>query len=181
MAAIDDGLASGQLASLRTRGDPAEITETVAFVETEGGAFGAGDDGLDAIGLAEGGIEAQGHEIAQQRLRAQRPADFLEDGGDVETGAAETAIGLGDQGSHDAQLGEAGPALGIVIAALIGDLVAVFRRIGVGEEAAQAVRNHPAIIGGCEIHDQAPNVSLVMMLRWISLDPPKIDSLRLLK
>ena len=93
----------------------------------------ARDDGIDPLGLAEGGVEAQRHEIGQERFGADLATHFLEHGRDVEAGAAESAIILGDQRSHDAQLGKPGPAFGVVERAVIGDLVAVLDRIGVGE------------------------------------------------
>ena len=181
IAAIDNGLAAGQRVAVCGGGDFVDIAIGVTFVEAESSAFGTGDDRLDAFGFAMGGIEAQGHEIAQHGLGTDCPAHLLEHGRDVEPGSAESAIILGDQRPQNAQLGQLGPFGRVVEDALIGDLVAMLDRILFGQIATQAIADHAAVFSRREIHDQAPKVSLAMILRWISFDPPKIESLRLLK
>ena len=53
----------------------------------------------------------------------------------------------------------------------------------IGDEAIEGVPQHPAVISQVEFHGlvppaHRPRIILEMMLRWISLEPPKIDSFR---
>src|SRR5207247_7371593 len=112
-------------------------------------------------------------------LDDQTAAERLEHDGDVEARAAEAAVGLGEQRADDAEIGELAPQLGAVPGVRARDAVACFERVLLGDEAADHVRQHAAVFGMGEVH--SPRIALAMMLRWISLEPPKIDSLRLLK
>jgi hypothetical protein len=51
-----------------------------------------------------------------------------------------------------------------------------------GDEAVQGVRQHAAVFGVFKVHGYGnltgPRIILEMMFFWISLEPPKIDSLR---
>ena len=109
-------------------------------------------------------------------------AQFLEHGGDVETGAAKAALILGEQRADDAQFRQFGPDRGAHPRIALEDLVAGLGGVLVGQIAPQRVLQHLPFFGQREIHvPQPPILTLAMIPRWISFEPPKIDSFLLLK
>ena len=46
---------------------------------------------------------------------------------------------------------------------------------------ARGVAHHPLSLTGEESRCHSPSTALAMMFRWISLEPPKIEVLRMLK
>ena len=109
-------------------------------------------------------------------------AQLFEHGRDVKALAAKTALLFGEQRADHAKLGEAGPYIGAHPLVAVDDLVARFGVVLVRQIAPQGVLQHLPLFGQVEIHArQPPILTLAMIPRWISLDPPKIDSLRLLK
>ena len=153
--------------------------------------------------MGEGKVQGSGDHIADQRLlvlvpqRRDQPAaeqrgveegldhpgaaQLLEDHRDVETGAAEAALRLGEERADHPQIGEGAPDLGAEAGLALQDRVARRGGVAVGQEAAQAVLQHLALVGQIEVHFPPPSLTLAMIPRWISFEPPKIDSLRLLK
>ena len=146
----------------------------------------AGDQAVQRFALrrrAGLGDGAAHHERVQEGLDHQAAPQRLEHHGDVETGAAQAAVALGEQRADGAQLGIAAPeframaALGAGVAVARGDVVLL------GDKAPQHVGQHAAVFGVLKIHGR-PSQSQDHLgddVFWISLEPPKIDSLRLLK
>ncbi len=85
---------------------------------------------------------------------------------------------LAEQGSDDAELGELRPCARDMPLVAIGRRIARLDR-GVGERLRQRVGEHPPVVGVLEVH--RPRIAFAMMFFWISLEPPKMESLRLLK
>ena len=108
-------------------------------------------------------------------------AQFLEHDGDVETSAAKAALIFGEQCADNAQFGQTVPDVRGKAGVAFKDLVAGCRIVFVAQETAQTVLQHLAFFCQVEVHAPPPIVVLAMIWRWISFEPPKIDSLRLLK
>ncbi|KAF1049893.1 MAG: hypothetical protein GAK34_02009 [Delftia tsuruhatensis] len=147
----------------------------------------AADDGcqLFLLRIAAGRDQGLAHDQgAQQRLGHQAAAQAFEDHADVEALAAEAASVLGEQRADGADVRELPVQQRAVAFLAIGDVVARLDGVLLGDEAVEAVRQHAAVFGVFEVHvpfslpDQRPRIILEMMFFWISLEPPKIDSLR---
>ena len=121
------------------------------------------------------------HGAVQKRFDHPGAAQFFEDHGEVETRAAETALLFCEERADHAQFGQTFPDLGRIAGLAFKDAVACFGVVFVAQEPPQAVLQHLAFFGQVEIHLPPPSMVLAMIWRWISLEPPKIDSLRLLK
>ncbi len=122
---------------------------------------------------------------AEERLDDEPAPEAFEHHGDVEARAAEAAVGFGKQRADRAEFGEALPHRAVEAFGRLRDAVAHRERVLFGDEAVQRVRQHPAVFCVLEIHRRVPRYSpsiiFAMMFFWISFEPPKIDSLRLLK
>ena len=98
--------------------------------------------------------------------------------------AAEAASVFREQRADGADVRELPVQQRAVAFLAIGDVVARLDGVLLGDEAVEAVRQHAAVFGVFEVHipfslpDQRPRIILEMMFFWISLEPPKIDSLR---
>src|SRR5207237_7731139 len=92
------------------------------------------------------------HTSTQERLDHQAATERLEYDGDVETRAAEPAVGFGKERADHAELGELLPLLGAVAAQRFRDAVARLERISFGDIAIERVRQHAPIVGVVEVH-----------------------------
>ena len=166
---------------------PRAFVMRVGLVVREGRHAHAVDDvaKLGFLGLGAGGAERLAdHHRAQQRLDHEAAAQRLEDHGNVEAAAAEAAVGLAEQRADHAQFGELLERFLAEPVRRLRDAVARVERVLLGDEAVQAVGEHAPVFGVFEVHCMSPyrpRIILLMMFFWISLEPPKIDSLRLLK
>jgi hypothetical protein len=138
-----------------------------------------GEEGLLLLGAAEAGDGEAGDERGDQGLGDQRRAELLQDQRDVGEAPAEAA-GLFGEGHGD-------PA---VFAHLLPDLLrpadgvtAQLAEAGDGglllREGSGRVGEELLLVGEIEVHgvcplsaQPRPRMSLAMMLRWISLEPP---------
>jgi DNA-binding transcriptional MocR family regulator len=121
---------------------------------------------------------------AQQRLEHQAAAQRLEDHGDVEAAAAEAAVGLAEQRADHAEFGElledflAEPVLRLRDAvARSKAYCSAMKRF----RLSASMRRSSVCSKFICMSPYRPRIILLMMFFWISLEPPKIDSLRLLK
>jgi hypothetical protein len=122
----------------------------------EGGDARAVDDRRQQLPLARvarcGDRAAGEHRACQQGLDHQAAAQLLEDHRDVEAGAAEAALGFAVQRRDHAQLGKLSPCLRAVALRRLRDAVARIEGVLLPDEAAQRVRQHAPVFGGCEVH-----------------------------
>ena len=55
---------------------------------------------------------------------------------------------------------------------------ALLEAAALGQQALHAVLQHALFVGEVEVHVYSPSTVLARMLRWISLEPPTMDTWR---
>ena len=139
------------------------------------------DVGLLVVVAQIGNQTAAQNGRIKERFDHACAAQFLEHNCDVETSAAKAALIFGEQCANDPQFGQTVPDIRGKTGVALEDFVTRCRVVFVAQETAQTVLQHLAFFCQVEVHAPPPIVVLAMIWRWISFEPPKIDSLRLLK
>lgn len=166
----------------RARGDFGEIVTASRLLMREGEDGGAGDLlAQQRLVPARAGEHPASHQRAEKRLDDERLAELFEHHRDVEAGAAEPARALSEQGADDAEFRQCRPMLCGPARVRSADRVTRIDRIALLQIAAKRIGEHLPVFAMIEIHSQSSSIALVMISRWISFEPPKIESLRLLK
>ena len=125
------------------------------------------------------------HQRAEKRLDDEPASEAFEHDGDIETLAAEAAVGFTEQRADDAQFGEAAPHLAAETVGRARDAgrasskpyCSLTKRFSV----SASMRRSSVCWKFMAMRPYSPRIILEMMFFWISFEPPKIDSLRLLK
>ena len=92
------------------------------------------------------------HQRAEKRLDDEPAPQAFEHDGDIETLAAEAAVGLAEQRADDAQFGEAAPHLAAESIGGAREPVARLEAVLLADEAIQRIRQHAAVFGVLEVH-----------------------------
>ncbi len=117
-------------------------------------------------------------------FQADALAQLFHDQHGLNAGAAETAQLLGEGNGGQAQLTQLLPECSAEAGFALAECLAAFKVVNVANQAFCGFLQHLLLFSQFEIHGQPPQSSRIIfetMFFWISLDPPKIDSLRMLK
>ena len=117
--------------------------------------------------------------VGEVGFERERTAEGLHHDQGLDGAAAEAAVALGEGQAEQSHLGIARPQRAAVAAGLVAAGEALFEAAAFGQQPLQAVLQHALLVGEVEVHvGQSPSTVLARMLRWISFEPPTIDTCR---
>mmetsp|Transcript_29565 Transcript_29565/g.58144 ORF Transcript_29565/g.58144 Transcript_29565/m.58144 type:complete len:392 (+) Transcript_29565:2400-3575(+) len=177
-----NGLAPGQLVARDSRCDVIDVIASAGFAMRQSELQCACNHRVHHVAATGRGQQPPSHQgPIQKRFNNARAAQFFKNNGKIKARPAKAPLIFGKERADHAQFCKFFPDICRHAAVRVQDLIARGRCIFVRQIAPQRILQHLPFFGQVKIHRPPPIVTLAMMPRWISFDPPKIDNLRLLK